>query len=403
MQEWEKSQLASVIIISGAGEKAFCAGGDVAKLAQVIQNEGEAGRAKSRIYFELEYQLDHLIATYPKPYIAYLDGITMGGGAGLSIHAPIRIATERTIFAFPETTIGFFPDVGATFFLPRLEGQLGTYLALTSSRFSGADVYFTGIATHYLHSSSLGDLTARLSELVFKDYASMAERLALIDGTIEEFSSGLPFDQRLGPAGQLRMAIDRCFAFNTVEEIRASLEKEKGGTAGWAAETLKKLSERSPTSLKIALRQMRVGKHWSVSDTFQREYHIASRLISHPDFVSGVSARLLSKPAKSPEWDPPKLEQISNRDVDKFFKVEGEEKMVLYSHDDYQSYPFDYLGLPREPEVRTAVLEAGKTRDEIVETFVKQRPGKPGIREKVDDILNRLCRTDNNGELVWRG
>ena len=130
--------MANVIIMKGAGEKAFCAGGDVAVLAKQNQT-GAEGQAKSKDYFAEEYKLDHLIATYTKPYIAFMDGITMGGGVGLSVHAPFRIATERTVFAMPETTIGFFPEVGGSFFLPRMDGYLGTYLALTSERLSGVN------------------------------------------------------------------------------------------------------------------------------------------------------------------------------------------------------------------------------------------------------------------------
>jgi 3-hydroxyisobutyryl-CoA hydrolase len=137
-QEWERSELANVVVIQGAG-RAFCAGGDVAALAN-WNREGPEGSQKSSDYFALEYKLDHFIAAYQKPYVAYLDGITMGGGVGLSIHAPFRIATENTVFAMPETTIGFFPDVGASFFLPKLDGELGTYLALTSAQLKGVDV-----------------------------------------------------------------------------------------------------------------------------------------------------------------------------------------------------------------------------------------------------------------------
>lgn len=140
MQEWEKSQLANVIVIKGVG-RAFCAGGDVKALA--LQNQkGSMGQGNSAKYFENEYRLDHLIATYSKPYVAFLDGITMGGGVGLSVHAPFRIATEQTLFAMPETTIGFFPDVGGSFFLPRLDGLLGTYLALTSERLQGVHALY---------------------------------------------------------------------------------------------------------------------------------------------------------------------------------------------------------------------------------------------------------------------
>ena len=130
--------MADIILIKGAG-RAFCAGGDVAALA-VDNQQGKEGQQRSKDYFALEYKLDHLIATYPKPYVAFIDGITMGGGVGLSVHAPIRIATEKTVFAMPETTIGLFPDVGASFFLPKMDGQVGTYLALTSEQLRGVNV-----------------------------------------------------------------------------------------------------------------------------------------------------------------------------------------------------------------------------------------------------------------------
>lgn len=138
LKEYQKSQMVTAVIIKGQG-RAFCAGGDVAALA-LWNKEGREGQQRSMDYFALEYKLDHLIATYPKPYIAFMDGITMGGGVGLSVHAPFRIATENTVFAMPETTIGFFPEVGASFFLPRMDGRMGTYLALTSEQLKGVDV-----------------------------------------------------------------------------------------------------------------------------------------------------------------------------------------------------------------------------------------------------------------------
>src|ERR1700761_8747793 len=220
LREWEKSQIANVVLISGAGPKAFCAGGDVAELA--LQNKtGREGQQKSTDYFALEYQLDHLIATYSKPYVAIMDGITMGGGVGLSVHAPFRIATEKTVFAMPETTIGFFPDVGGSFFLPRLDGEIGTYLSLTSERLHGVQAFYAGIATHYIDSSVLAQMTTRLSELVFRDHANLNERLELINSTIAEFTSALPSPDSYEAArhgnltGPLREAIDRIFGHNT--------------------------------------------------------------------------------------------------------------------------------------------------------------------------------------------
>ncbi|MCJ1337921.1 hypothetical protein MMC09_003205 [Bachmanniomyces sp. S44760] len=401
LKEWEKSQLASVIIMAGTGEKAFCAGGDVAALAQ-YNTEGTAGQARSKAYFGLEYQLDHLIATYPKPYIAYLDGITMGGGVGLSVHAPFRIATERTMFAMPETTIGFFPDVGGSFFLPRLDGEIGTYLALTSERLKGVNAFYAGIATHYIDSSSLGALTARLAELVFKDYASLSDRLTIIDRTIEEFSTGLPHDEPMLLAGELRMAIDRCFKHSSIEAIIKALESEKAQSE-WATRTLQTLSERSPTSLKVALRQMRLGERWSISETFQRENHIASHFMTHPDFVNGVTARLISKPPQTPTWTPATLDQVTDKDIDAFFKVEGSDRLQLLTEGvDYKEYPFGYLGLPTERVVELLVRRGGMTTEGLLDSIVRRRNGKPGVRERVEEILHRMCVVDGRGELVWR-
>ena len=395
--------MATVIIIAGSGERAFCAGGDVAALAK-NNKEGIHGQELSKAYFGLEYKLDHLIATYPKPYVAYLDGITMGGGVGLSVHAPLRIATERTLFAMPETSIGFFPDVGGSFFLPRLDGETGTYLALTSEQLRGVNAFYAGIATHYIDSSSLAALTNRLAELVFKDYASMDERLAMIDATIEEFATGLPYDQPMLLAGNLRMAIDRCFKYNTIEEIVAALEKEIGGEMSeWATETLKKLSGRSPTSLKVTLRQMRLGKRWTISETFQREYHIASRFMTHPDFVSGVSAKLINKPPTAPEWNPSNLKGVQNSNVEQFFQVEGKGRQLeLIGGHDYTSYPFRSLALPREQEVADVVRQGGQSRDSVIDHFVSQRNGKPGVQEKVSEIVQRKCDHDGTGELRWK-
>lgn len=177
-----------------------------------------------------------------------MDGITMGGGVGLSMHAPFRIATEKTVFAMPETTIGFFPDVGGSFFLPRLDGETGTYLALTSERLNGVQGLYAGIATHYMHSSILGNVTQRLSELVFPDHVGLEERLDTVNKTIAEYSLGLPSlqEEHIHLAGGLRRAIDRCFRFNTVEEIFQALENETEEKE-WAQKTLETLSIRSPT------------------------------------------------------------------------------------------------------------------------------------------------------------
>lgn len=411
MQEYQKSALASIIIIGGAGPKAFCAGGDVSQLAKDIAENGETGQATSKSYFGLEYKLDHLIATYPKPYIAYLDGITMGGGVGLSVHAPIRIATENTNFAMPETGIGFFPDVGGSFFLPRLEGFLGTYLALTSESLKGVQALYAGVATHYIDSSVLSNLTARLAELVFKDYDNLHTRLRIIDRTIEEFNTGLPHNEPPHLAGNLRLAIDYCFHYDTVEQIVSALEKERDSPKApsqikeWATKTLEKLGEKSPTSLKVTLRQMRLGARWNTAETFNREYHIAAKFMRHPDFVNGVSARLIHKPATKARWEPDTLERVSNDDVENFFKIdEGEDSLDLLTQGlDYDRYPFERdLGLPREEHVEEVVKAKALGRKRIISTMVEAKEGKIGVIEKVEEILGRRAGIDGEGKVVWK-
>jgi len=395
--QWQQSDMANMVLMKGAGDKAFCAGGDVAALAK--HNQEPDGQEKSVDYFRKEYQLDHLIATYQKPYIAFMDGITMGGGVGLSIHAPIRIATERTVFAMPETTIGFFPDVGASFFLPRMNGSVGTYLALTSERLRGPDVFYSGIATHYMHSTSLKPLEHRLAELGFADNEQPDERLRVISDAIEEFCTGLPHDQPMLLQGELRNAIDRCFCHNTVEEIMAALQKEEGITKEWATATLETLHKRSPLSVYVTLRQMRTSRNWSIAETFQKEHAMAIEFMKNSDFTEGVTALLVRKDA--PKWSIPTLEDVASHGgagvTDRFFnfqKVKQQDRLQLLSDGNYHEYPHtEYVGVPTEEEVKEAVLTDPKqTRDDVARRVVESRKGRLGIDVVVREILERKTR-----------
>ncbi|KAF2745018.1 ClpP/crotonase [Sporormia fimetaria CBS 119925] len=391
LQEWSKSDMAGVVVIKGAG-RAFCAGGDVAALAQWNQN-GPEGQQKSTDYFGLEYKLDHLIATYTKPYVAFMDGITMGGGVGLSIHAPFRIATENTVFAMPETTIGFFPDVGASFFLPRMEGALGTYLALTSAQLKGVDVFYHGIATHYIHSSTLPALEARLGELQFPDYMPLQERFERVNSTIEEYSSGLPSD-RPHISGDLRRTIDSVFHRDqsSIHSILSSLEAVKEDTHStpeikkWAEDTIATLHTRSPIAVAVTLQQMRVGRSWSIAQTFQREYDIAARFMAHPDFVEGVTARLIKRQKGRPNWKPAYLDHVKEAQVQEFFTPRTE--LPLISTADYKEYPHAWIGLPREEEILREA--AGKKSEEVAGTLLEKYQGKQGVREKVAEVMERF-------------
>ena len=415
--EWEKSDMISAIIMKGAGDKALCAGGDVAALANWNQ-EGPEGRLRSTDYFALEYKLDHLIATLNKPYIAFMDGITMGGGVGLSVHAPFRIATERTMFAMPETSIGFFPEVGGSFFLPRLDGQLGKYLALTSERLKGVQAYYHGIATHYVHSSSLPDLEHRLAELTIPDYASYGDRLKIINNTIAEFISGLPHNEPMQISGDRRRAVDRCFGPSTIEEIFKRLENESnssGSEAQWAHKTLEAMQGRSPTSLKVTLLQMNHGRGWGIAQAFTREHQIAARFMNHPDFVEGVSARLIRKPPETPRWQPASLSGVSLDDAEAFFTTSKDsppqlELLKSWTDTDaktnYTRYPHTWTCLPKETDVARLVRQSSGTKqkatpEKIIETFLNSTGGKPGVREVVQDILDRQTVQEGQ-QLVWR-
>lgn len=334
----------------------------------------------------------------------------MGGGVGLSVHAPIRIATERTSFAMPETRIGFFPDVGGSFFLPRLEGMVGTYLALTSEVLKGVNALYAGVATHYIDSSTLSALTARLAELEFKDYEDLRSRLATIAATLAEFDTGLPHDEPMLLAGELRKAIDRCFGYTEIETIIRALEHEEKNTRlphhirEWATRTLKTLSERSPTSLKVTLRQMELGRKWSIGEAFKQEYHIAGNFMSHPDFASGVSARLIHKPPTNPTWNPPSLRDVTKQDVDAFFNHKGKPAMKLRSEQvrGYREYPFR-MGLVREEEIEAVVRQGGQTANGVMAKFFDEGGRRTGTREKVEEVLTRNCDKDEEGNLVWKG
>jgi 3-hydroxyisobutyryl-CoA hydrolase len=398
--EWEKSDMANVVIMKGAGEKALCAGGDVAALAELNQ-QGPDGWKKSANYFGLEYKLDHYISTYTKPYIAFMDGITMGGGVGLSIHAPFRIATEKTVFAMPETTIGFFPDVGASFFLPRMNGSVGTYLALTSDRLTGPNVFYSGIATHYLHSTSLPDLEARLAELRFMDYEQLPERLQLINETLEEFSTGLPYDQPIQISGDIRKAIDRCFDKNNIADIMSALEQERGSTEEWAQKQLDTLRKRSPTAVHVALRQMRVGGDWDIAETFKKEHKIATQFMKHPDFTEGVTALLVRK--EKPKWSPESLEAIpASENVAKpFFDFGDSQDLELLTDRTYSEYPFASLGVPTEKEIQEVAEKKPYTPKELESVVVASRKGRQGISEIVREIIARKTEVNEKGKVQW--
>lgn len=408
LQEWSKSDSAKLVVLKGEGEKSLCAGGDVAALASAIAEKGELGSQASTHYFNREYTLDQCIATYNKPFVSLMDGITMGGGVGLSVHAPFRIATEKTMFAMPETTIGFFPDVGGSFFLSRLDGQLGPYLGMTSERLKGFATVYAGIATHYVPSNRIADLENRLSELHNNVPGTQTDIYKLINEAIEDFSEPFPADFEFQLGGEKRQIIDECFKFDTVEEIINALGEHPSEFAKATKETIVK---RSPTSLKVSLAAIRQGKTRDITSTFEKEYHIAENFMYHPDFVEGVSSLLLSKPAKTPTWNPDTLDKVSESDVLKFFKKRdsGSAEIEFTNNETYNQYPRKF-GLPSEKEVEDYIIgnkssrEYKVTRGETIQHFNDKYSSKNGVERKVGEILDRMTTLDktDNTLLDWK-
>ncbi|KAJ2001724.1 3-hydroxyisobutyryl-CoA hydrolase [Coemansia thaxteri] len=389
--EWRRSALCNVVILRSNSARAFCAGGDVVKVSGEWESGNKAGAMR---FFQDEYQLNHLIASYEKPIVALLDGYTMGGGAGLSVHAPFRVATESTVFAMPETKIGFFPDVGATFFLPRLDGQTGTYLGLTGHRLKGRDLVYAGIATHYVPAERLPMLEKRLQEIDVVDYD-------VVNQAIEEFvAQPEPGAIDYSLAG-VRDAIDRCFHFNKVESIVEALRQEAelaGATGAWAQQTLAQLEAMSPSSLKLTLEQLRNGRRLNIQQAFALELRLAERRLASHDMHEGIAALLVRKPAAQPQWQPATLDAVDMRALHaEYFEGQPNYHVEFANDHAFSHYPHAFA-LPSEADVGAFVRgenpqagDFGLTRPEILAFFDRQSGSKVGVSQKVAWILD--CKT----------
>lgn len=295
MRSWQGQK--NLVIVKGAGEKSFCAGGDVRSLV-------EAGPVpESRNFFREEYNLNALIGSYKPDYVAMIDGITMGGGVGLSVHGKYRVATERTMFAMPETAIGLFPDVGGGYFLPRLDGKLGLYLGLTGFRLKGKDVLKAGIATHYVESKNLDALEKELlASKNSSDVAATLEKFNIRDSS--EFVLAKNLNQ-----------INECFSSPTVESILTALEKDG---SEWAQSTLKTLAKMSPLSMKVTKKQLDLGRTMDLRSCLRMEYRMAVHCLIDSDFKEGVRALLIDRD-QSPKWKPTTLGEVTEQQVERFF------------------------------------------------------------------------------------
>uniref|UniRef100_A0A3Q3IVP6 3-hydroxyisobutyryl-CoA hydrolase n=1 Tax=Monopterus albus TaxID=43700 RepID=A0A3Q3IVP6_MONAL len=268
LKKWEKDNETDIIIIKGAGGKAFCAGGDI----RAVTEAGKVGGSLAQDFFREEYILNNAIGACRKPYIALIDGITMGGGVGLSVHGRFRVATEKTLFAMPETGIGLFPDVGGGYFLPRLQGKLGLFLALTGFRLKGRDVQKAGVATHFVESKKIPDLEKELVDLKSP----------------------------------------------SAEDVSRVLDSYQNQT----------LSKMSPTSLKITFKQLQAGAALSLQDVLVMEYRMSQACMRGCDFYEGVRAVLVDRD-QSPKWKPSTLEEVSDQSIDQCFASLGEKDLTF--------------------------------------------------------------------------
>lgn len=294
---WRSDDSVTAVMIDHAEGRGFCAGGDIA----LIANSAKSDCVEAERFFHLEYQMNHLLFVYDKPIVALIDGIVMGGGVGISLPARYRVATERTTFAMPETGIGLFPDVGGGWYLPRLPGRVGAWLAATGARIDGADCAAIGIATHYMPSETVDEVKAR----ILADPANLA--------TILDAAAQPPPPSKLEAA---RPDIDRLFASNKAEEIVAALDAD---SSEWAAKQRATLATKSPQTIKVALRQLIEGAAQpDFAANMAMEYGLACAIIRRPDFVEGVRALIFDKDNK-PQWNPATLEEVSDAMIDAIF------------------------------------------------------------------------------------
>lgn len=295
LRSWAADPAIELIVQRAAPGKAFCSGGDIRNL----HDWGRAGDGRALAFFREEYRLDRLIKTYPKPVVSLINGIVMGGGVGISINGSHRVMTENAVFAMPEVGIGLFPDVGGTYFLPRLDGHIGTYLALTGDRLGGADCVALGLGTHF----SAADQIPALTEALCQGGAP--------DAILASFA------QAPGPHKLTEVAgsIADMFAAADVAAVLAGLDARAGEGDAWAKRQSDIIQTKSPTSLAIAARQMALGPGLDFDDCLRTEYRIVNRVLKGHDFYEGVRATIIDKD-KSPNWQPARVGEVTPEMID---------------------------------------------------------------------------------------
>lgn len=311
LRAWQADAAVVAVAIKGAaredGRVPFCSGGDIRFLHQ---QQNDPTRQFAITFYEQEYRLNRLVFRFPKPYLALIDGVVMGGGVGISFHGSHRVMSEHALFAMPETGIGLFPDVGATYFLPRCPGRMGLYLGLAGVRVGVADALYLGLATHHVAS-------ARMAEFE----AALAGAGAAIDGVVGEYSA----DPGEAPLAARQEEVDRCFAGDSVEAILENLAAEN---TPWADETRAALGEKSPTSLKITFRQLTQYGDLDFESVMKMEYRMAIRCNFSHEFYEGIRAQIIDKD-RQPKWRPARLEDVCADLVESYFQAPASGDMTF--------------------------------------------------------------------------
>ena len=304
---WGEDPAVHAIVVMGKGGRAFCAGGDVRAIYDVRHTPDN----NTVDFFREEYSLIAHVHRFSKPYIALMDGVVMGGGAGISVNGSHRVATEKTLFAMPEVQIGLFPDVGASRFLNLCPGRLGLYLALTGRRIGAADALYAKFATHHVASDRLAALVDALATTVWQ----AGEARAQVDATLARFTA----DPGASSLAAIQPDVDRVFAAPSVEAIMAALARE---TVDWAKHAHTAMTRASPSSLKITFRQLALGRGMSVEAALTLEYRLTRHVLAGHDFFEGIRATLVDKD-HAPRWRPDSLAKVADGDVDHYFALLG--------------------------------------------------------------------------------
>ncbi|MCC3299966.1 enoyl-CoA hydratase/isomerase family protein [Arthrobacter sp. zg-Y895] len=301
---WAHDDAVAAVLVRGAGERGLCAGGDIVAIYRDMLDGGSATAA----FWAEEYTLNSLISNYSKPYVAFMDGLVLGGGVGISAHGSVRIVTERTRLGMPETTIGFVPDVGGTLLLSRAPGEAGTHAALTGAHLNAGDAVFLGFADRYVPSAKLADLAKALES-------------EPVDSAVARFAEEAPPS---GLAGQ--EWIEACYAGNDAEEILRRLQAFEGQAQ--AAKAAEAMAAKSPTAVKVALESLRRVKGLSLEEALEQEYRVGLRFLAGTDFREGIRAQVVDKDY-SPRWQPATLAEVSDDDVESYFAPLGNRELIL--------------------------------------------------------------------------